>query len=114
VQNADAAGVVLYNNVPGLINPTVEGEEPITIPVAAVSLEAGEAIVAAVGSGEATDLEWTDELISVPNPTGGLVSSFSSYGMTADLQFAPDLGAPGGQSWSTRPPETRGARPTSA
>lgn len=108
VQNADAAGVVLYNNVPGLINPTVEGEEPITIPVAAVSLEAGEAIVAAVGSGEATDLEWTDELISVPNPTGGLVSSFSSYGMTADLQFAPDLGAPGGQIWSTLPLEKGG------
>lgn len=107
-QDAGAAGMVLYNNVPGLINPTVEGEPPVTIPVAAVSLKAGESIVAAVQAGEATDLVWTDELISVPNPTGGLISSFSSYGMTADLKLKPDLGAPGGQIWSTLPLEKGG------
>lgn len=107
-QDADAAGVVVFNNEPGLINPTVEGEEPITIPVAAVSLEAGESILAAVAAGEATDLAWTDALITVPNPTGGLISSFSSYGMTADLQFKPDVGAPGGQIWSTLPLEQGG------
>src|SRR5699024_11388825 len=30
VQDTGAAGVVLYNNEPGLINPTVEGEGEIT------------------------------------------------------------------------------------
>ena len=108
VQESGAAGVVLANNVPGLINPTVEGEIPITIPVAAVSLESGTAIVAAVEAGEATDLAWTDELSSEPSPTGGLISSFSSYGMTADLKLKPDLGAPGGQIWSTIPLEQGG------
>ncbi|WP_147917635.1 S8 family serine peptidase [Ruania zhangjianzhongii] len=107
-QEAGAAGVVLANNVPGLINPTVEGEPAITIPVASVSLESGTALVAAIEAGEATDLEWTDELSSEPSPTGGLISSFSSYGMTADLQLKPDLGAPGGQIWSTIPLENGG------
>lgn len=105
VQEAGAAGIVLANNEPGLINPTVEGEIPITIPVAAVSLESGTAITAAIAAGEATDLVWTEELSSEPSPTGGLISSFSSYGMTADLKLKPDLGAPGGQIWSTIPLE---------
>ena len=39
------------------------------------------------------------------NPTGGLISSFSSYGMTADLQLKPDIGAPGGLIRSTFPLE---------
>ena len=32
-QTAGAAGVVLYNNAPGFISPTVAGTPPITIPV---------------------------------------------------------------------------------
>lgn len=108
VQETGAAGMVLYNNVPGLINPTVEGEIPITIPVVSVSLESGTAIVAAVSAGEATDLVWTDRTVSQPSPTGGLISSFSSYGMTADLKLKPDLGAPGGNIWSTIPLEQGG------
>ena len=108
VQDTGAAGVVLHNNEPGLINPTVEGEVEITIPVVSVSLESGMAITEAVAADEATDLVWTDETVTQPNPTGGLVSSFSSYGMTADLKLKPDLGAPGGQIWSTIPLENGG------
>src|SRR5699024_11618309 len=60
VQDTGAAGMVLYNNEPGLLNPTVEGEIPITIPVASVSLESGLALVRAITPGPATDLAWTD------------------------------------------------------
>ncbi|KIO30673.1 hypothetical protein M407DRAFT_20206 [Tulasnella calospora MUT 4182] len=39
----------------------------------------------------------------IPNPVGGLISSFSSYGPTWDLEFKPSVGAPGGTILSTRP-----------
>ena len=34
---------------------------------------------------------------------GGLLSSFSSYGLAADLSLKPDIGAPGGLIRSTYP-----------
>src|SRR5690606_13535088 len=72
-QQAGAAAVVIYNNVPGVINPTVAGTPPITIPVIAISQASGIAADAAVVDGGAT-LTWTDEIGSAPNPTGGLIS----------------------------------------
>jgi minor extracellular serine protease Vpr len=106
-QNAGAAAVVLYNNVAGRINPTVAGSPPITIPVVAVSDTEGVAINNAINSGAQT-LNWTDQVASFPNPTGGLISSFSSYGLAPDLSLKPDIGAPGGFIRSTWPLELGG------
>ncbi|KIO16473.1 hypothetical protein M407DRAFT_33879 [Tulasnella calospora MUT 4182] len=39
----------------------------------------------------------------IPSPIGGLISSFSSYGPTWDLEFKPSVGAPGGNILSTLP-----------
>ena len=50
-------------------------------------------------------LTWTAEVLSEPQPTGELISSFSSWGLAADLSFKPDLGAPGGSVRSTLPLE---------
>lgn len=105
-QDAGAAAVVLYNNVPGVFSPSVAGPEPITIPVVAVTAADGAALTAEAADG--ATLTWTDEVGTVANPTGGLISSFSSYGMTADLQLKPDLGAPGGSIFSTYPLEKNG------
>ncbi|GGC00843.1 S8 family serine peptidase [Cellulomonas carbonis] len=105
-QQAGAAAVVLYNNVPGLFSPTVAGAEPITIPVIAVSATHGAELTAATADG--ATLTWTDEVGRAVNPTGGLISSFSSYGMAADLSLKPDLGAPGGNIFATYPLEKGG------
>lgn len=102
-QEAGAAAAVLYNNVPGLLNPTVEGEVEITIPVVMIGLDEGLAAVEAAADG--AELTWTEEVTSTQNPTGGLVSDFSSYGLAADLSLKPDIGAPGGSIWSTLPIE---------
>ncbi|KAK0194981.1 subtilisin-like protease [Armillaria mellea] len=40
---------------------------------------------------------------SYPNPAGGLISSFSSYGPTNDFFFKPAIAAPGGDILSTLP-----------
>jgi subtilisin family serine protease len=101
-QNAGAAGVVLYNNVAGPINPTVAGTPPITIPVVAVTDVAGAAINAAIAAGPTT-LTWTSQATYLAQSTGGLISSFSSWGPTAELGLKPDLSAPGGLIRSTWP-----------
>lgn len=106
-QNAGAAAVVLYNNAAGRFSPTVAGSPAITIPVVAVSGAEGVAINNAIASGPQT-LNWTDQTGTFTNPTGGLISSFSSYGLAADLSLKPDIGAPGGLIRSTWPLEQGG------
>ena len=106
-QDAGAAAVVLYNNVSGRFSPTVAGSPPITIPVVAISDTEGVAINNAIVAGAQT-LNWQSTTGSFPNPTGGLLSSFTSYGVAADLSLKPDIGAPGGLIRSTYPLEEGG------
>lgn len=103
-QTAGAKAVVLYNNAPGLTSITVAGATPITIPVVLVPLADGTALAASLATGPVS-MTWADGWVTAPNPTGGLVSSFSSYGLAADLTLKPDLGAPGGNILSTYPLE---------
>ncbi|MEL4503672.1 S8 family serine peptidase [Luteococcus sp. H138] len=100
-QQAGAKAVVLYNNQPGTINPSVEGAVPITIPVVIISQADGVDLAAQANP----VIEWTNQTISSKDPAGGQVSSFSSWGVSADLTLKPDLGAPGGNIWSTYPLE---------
>ncbi|WP_203416747.1 S8 family serine peptidase [Jiangella ureilytica] len=110
-QQAGAAAVILYNNVPGALSPTVAppspADPPITIPVVAVPQDDGVELDGRIAAG-ATTLTWTDETTTIENTTAGLVSSFSSYGMASDLSLKPDLGAPGGLIRSTYPLEDDG------
>jgi minor extracellular serine protease Vpr len=106
-QLAGAAGVVLYNNVAGFISPTVAGTPAITIPVVAVTAANGVLINDRIAAGPVS-LTWTNTTTSEPQLTGGLISSFSSYGLAADLSLKPDIGAPGGSIRSTLPLEQGG------
>ena len=112
-QLGSASAVVLYNNCPpncGRVNPTVAvvagiaDGNPVTIPVVAVSDTEGVAIHNAIVSGPQT-WNWTSGTISIPNATGGTISSFSSFGLNAELTLKPDIGAPGGSIRSTYPIE---------
>lgn len=106
-QTAGAAGVALYNNVPGRLNATVAGTPAITVPVVTISDTEGVLIDSRLASG-AVDMTWTTNVGSFPNPTGNLISSFSSYGLAADLSLKPNIGAPGGLIYSTYPLELGG------
>jgi minor extracellular serine protease Vpr len=112
-QLGGASAVVLYNNcLPncGRVNPTVAVVPgiadglPVTIPVVAVSDTEGVAIHNAIVSGPQT-WNWTSGTLSIPNPSGGTISSFSSFGLNAELTLKPDIGAPGGFIRSTYPIE---------
>lgn len=102
---AGAVGVVIHNNAPGLFNGTLG--EPIDgiTPVVGISLEGGLFIRS---QEEPVYMTWTDGMVSALNPTGGLISSFSSYGLSPDLTLKPDIGAPGGSIYSSYPLEKGG------
>jgi minor extracellular serine protease Vpr len=105
-QNAQAAGavaLVLYNNQSGAVSPIVAATPQVTIPVVMILQTSGQLIHNRLVDGPVS-LTWQPEVV-VPNPTGGLISSFSSYGTAADLALKPDIGAPGGLIRSTFPLE---------
>ncbi len=106
-QAAGAIGVVLYNNQPGIVNPTVAGSPAVTIPVVMTSQVDGNEIDTRLAAGPVS-LTWGAGSATVASATGNLISSFSSYGLSPDLALKPDLGAPGGNIWSTYPLELRG------
>jgi minor extracellular serine protease Vpr len=110
---AGAVGVVLYNNAAGFINPTVAapaGSPAITIPVVAVLSTDGAELTGKLPNPltSSIDLTWSDQRHIFANPTAGTSSSFTSYGLNAELQLKPNVGAPGGLIRSTYPLERGG------
>jgi minor extracellular serine protease Vpr len=101
-QNAGAVGVVIYNNVAGFISVTVAGTPPLAIPVVTITAADGVTLDNRLAAGPVT-MTWTNQMFSFPDPTAGLISSFSSYGLSPDLAIKPDIGAPGGFVFSTWP-----------
>jgi len=106
-EQAGYDAVILYDNAPGVLNPTVEGDPALTVPVVMLSQADGLEIQEALAAGEVA-WAWQSGSTTVENGTGGLVSDFSSYGLTADLDLKPDIAAPGGSIWSTIPLEIGG------
>jgi subtilisin family serine protease len=109
-ENAGASAVVIYNNVAGIgFIGTVAGDPSVNIPVVFISAAEGAQLdsLIAAGSGPVT-LTWTNRNGLVANPTGGLISSTSSYGPTPDLKLKPDISAPGGSILSSYPLELGG------
>ncbi len=106
--NAIAAGadvVLVSNNVPGVLNGTLGGPLANPKPVLGISLADGNALRAMAAP---VILHWTALQDSFANVTGNLISGFSSYGLAADLSLKPNIGAPGGQIYSTYPLESGG------
>jgi minor extracellular serine protease Vpr len=121
-QEAGAAAVIIANNAAGQLNPTVDPSggatftpipcphadfptcPAVTVPTVAI-LQADGATIRSRLTGGLVGMTWTNQTVSSVNPTGGLISSFSSYGLSPDLALKPDIGAPGGSIWSTYPLE---------
>ncbi|MFN7724188.1 MAG: S8 family serine peptidase [Rubrivivax sp.] len=106
-QAAGAAAVVLYNNASGALNASVSGTPAVTIPVVGITAAQGATLDAAIAAGPTT-LSWSAAYVGFPYGTGGLISGFSSFGMTAELGLKPNIGAPGGGILSSYPLELGG------
>jgi subtilisin family serine protease len=103
--NAGADAVLISNNAAGVFNGTLGAPLANPKPVVGISKEDGIFLRAQAAP---VTMTWTDQMISSPSPTGGLISSFSSYGFAPDLTLKPDIGAPGGNIYSTFPLEQGG------
>ncbi len=103
--NAGAVAVLISNNVAGVFSGTLGAPLDGGTPVVGISLADGNFIRAQAAP---VMMTWTDQEDSFPSPTGGLISSFSSYGLSPDLALKPDIGAPGGNIYSSYPLELGG------
>jgi subtilisin family serine protease len=95
--DAGAVGVVVHNNVTGIFS----GGGVVSRGIVGVGISRDDGLH--LRSLTAPTLTWSDVRVSAANPTGGLIASTSSYGLSPDLALKPDIGAPGGLIRSTLP-----------
>jgi lactocepin len=98
-QAAGAAGVIVYNNTDGTVNMATDAT--ITIPQIFMLKADGDRFAAALKNGETVTVSFGGDKASVPNSAAGKMSDFSSWGLTPNLDFKPEITAPGGQIYST-------------
>lgn len=98
-QNAGAAGVIVYNNTDGIVN--MASDPSITIPYLFMLKSDGDRLAEAVQNGQAVTVSFDGEMTKMDNPDAGKMSAFSSWGLTPNLDFKPEITAPGGQILST-------------
>ncbi|MDO4263120.1 MAG: S8 family serine peptidase [Deinococcus sp.] len=102
VAAAGASAILMFNNAPGYISPGL-GEPALKFPFASFLQSEGEAIRADVQAGKTVTVSFNAGEQRFKNPTGGSITSFSSYGMGPDLDLKPELAAPGGNIYSAVP-----------
>ncbi|KAJ2490860.1 hypothetical protein IWW37_002744 [Coemansia sp. RSA 2050] len=100
-QSAGAVGVMVYNYESELMSPT-SASDNVTIPLVVIKNDDGQAILSELNFGRVT-VTATNRTMSVPNPAGGQISHFSSWGPDPELYLSPAVGAPGGNIFSTFP-----------
>lgn len=98
-QAAGAAGVIIYNNADGYVSMATE--DSIKIPQLFMLKTDGDKLAAKLAEGVNVTLTFNGETTTAPNPTAGQMSDFTSWGVTPNLDFKPEITAPGGNIYST-------------
>ncbi|WP_311515990.1 S8 family serine peptidase [uncultured Anaerococcus sp.] len=100
VQEAGAKALIVYNNerkdAEDLIN--MAGGDLAKIPMLMIGRSHGVKIIENL---DKVKLHFPADLIAFDNPKGKLLSDFSSWGTTPELQLKPELSTPGGNIYST-------------
>lgn len=98
-EEAGAAGIIIYNNLPGIVNPTFKVTEEDAnrkyIPAIFVTMNDGLFIKSLINKGLRIKFGSVYGL--------GTIASFSSMGPTSDFYFKPEVSAPGVAINSTIP-----------
>ncbi|QIE61786.1 S8 family serine peptidase [Lactobacillus delbrueckii] len=93
---AGAAGIVIYNNNDdGLLSMSLDDK---TFPTLGMSKADGEVLAKAAKEGKSIKLKFGTALID--NSSAGKMSDFTSWGPTPELDFKPEITAPGGKIYS--------------
>ncbi|KXJ86988.1 peptidase S8/S53 domain-containing protein [Microdochium bolleyi] len=93
--------VLVYNNDSPLLSPLLESA---TSMMGLISSVAGKAIIDAVRQNGTVLADFSPDpsaVVGMPNPLGGMPSTFTSWGPRYDLRMKPDIAAPGGLVFST-------------
>ncbi|MGC5326534.1 S8 family serine peptidase [Brevibacillus sp. SYSU BS000544] len=100
-KEAGAAGAIIYNNQSGPL--VMSANETKTIPSVSILRQMGEELATKLRKGKKVSVTFDGEYAQnpLPYPNGGIISPFSSWGPTPDLQFKPEITAPGGGILST-------------
>lgn len=98
-QAAGAAGVIVYNNTAGTIN--MASDPAIQIPFMSILQQDGLAMKAAYDANKTVTISYDGQFANTQNPEDGSMSAFSSWGPTPNLDFKPEITAPGGNIFST-------------
>lgn len=95
-KEAGAAGAIIYNNQPGPL--IISAETTSTLPAVSILKQMGEQLAQALKKGKKVQVNFDGRYAQnpMPYPEGGTVSAFTSWGPTPDLQFKPEIAAPGG------------------
>lgn len=92
---AGAIGMILYNNEAGTIGMLID---PYYIPAVSIQQAAGQAILAGLDADNT--IEVAEDMVEIENSNAWLMSDFSSWGVTPNLELKPTITAPGGMVYS--------------
>lgn len=98
-QKAGAAGIIIYNNTTGTVSMATDAK--ITIPQLFMLKADGDRFADALKAGKSVKVSFDGVKMKVANGEAGKMSSFTSWGITPNLDFKPEITAPGGQIYST-------------
>ncbi|MBY0755416.1 S8 family serine peptidase [Clostridium sardiniense] len=93
-QNAGASAVIVYNKEEGYLNM----EEADSLKISALFVSKSDGLKL---KSNGAKIKFEGKNSRIPNVAAGEMSSFTSWGPTPDLQFAPEITAPGGNIYST-------------
>lgn len=96
--NHGAVAAVICNNQPGTLSMAIEDED-YKIPAVLIGLEDGNKLKAA----EIKKVDITDDVGEFDTNEGSLMSDFSSWGVSPNLDLKPEIAAPGGHIYSAVP-----------
>lgn len=91
-----AIGMILYNNEDGRIGMLID---PYYVP--AISITQADGLAILEGLEENNTVTVPEGLTEIENPNAWLMSDFSSWGCTPNLQLKPSITAPGGMIYSS-------------
>jgi lactocepin len=98
-QAAGAAGVIIYNNTGGFVSMATDST--VEIPQLFILKQFGDELKAQLDEGNKVEIAFKGEKVTSPNPEAGKMSTFTSWGVTPNLDFKPEITAPGGNILST-------------
>ncbi|URZ86665.1 S8 family serine peptidase [Floricoccus penangensis] len=90
-----AVAVIIYNNADGLVSMSLDDKE---FPTLGFSKVDGEKLVETAKSGKKVAFDFN--MAAINNVEAGRMSDFSSWGPTPELNFKPEISAPGGNIYS--------------